>query len=154
VTVIDGTNSSAAARHLAPAPTQPPSQMMEPSSRTRSKATPTKKATGRSNGRGFTRALLYGKAQVLDLLTHGCRALFQLTSEIGQDVREQAVAVAFDGTSSTTLLVDRLSGAQLAPAKLYNESQGAAAVKAAEASDLPCHPTALEGTGVMASTSH
>ena len=37
-------------------------------------------------------------------------------------------AIAIDGTSATAMLVDRASGEVLAPAKLYNESQGADSV--------------------------
>ena len=44
-------------------------------------------------------------------------------------MRTAAAAVAFDGTSATALLLDATSGEQLAPPKLYNESQEAAVVR-------------------------
>jgi hypothetical protein len=51
------------------------------------------------------------------------RALFDLLSAVPADIKARAKKVAFDGTSGTTVLVDRLSGDILAPAKLYNEVQ-------------------------------
>jgi hypothetical protein len=58
--------------------------------------------------------------------------LFQLLAGLPQEQLGQVASIAFDGTSATALLVDRDSGALLAPAKLYNEAQGAAAVQAAK----------------------
>ena len=58
------------------------------------------------------------------------RALFSLFSELGSGVCSGVAAVAFDGTSSTALLVDEADaaalaagGAHLALPKLYNETQ-------------------------------
>ena len=44
----------------------------------------------------------------------------------------QVAAVAFDGTSSTSLLVDSTTGRVLAAPKLYDEAQGPEAVQAAK----------------------
>jgi hypothetical protein len=48
-------------------------------------------------------------------------------------------AVAFDGTSATALLLDRVSGRHLAAPKLYNEAQQPAAVAAAQVVDVQLH---------------
>jgi hypothetical protein len=42
------------------------------------------------------------------------RVLFQLVQELPSDVRQQVVSLAIDGTSATSLLVDRNTGATLA----------------------------------------
>lgn len=58
------------------------------------------------------------------------RALFSLFTELGSGACSGVAAVAFDGTSSTALLVDEadaaalaVGGAHLALPKLYNEAQ-------------------------------
>ena len=58
------------------------------------------------------------------------RALFSLFTELGSAACSGVAAVAFDGTSSTALLVDEADaaalaagGAHLALPKLYNEAQ-------------------------------
>lgn len=61
-----------------------------------------------------------------------CRVLFELLSQLPRDVAGRVQAVAIDGTSSTALLVDANTGKVLAAPKLYNETQGGAAVAAAE----------------------
>ena len=58
--------------------------------------------------------------------------LFELISSLPIDVKHEIGAVAFDGTSATSLLVDAATGRVLAPAKLYNEAQGQAAVDMAK----------------------
>lgn len=57
------------------------------------------------------------------------RSLWALLEQLPAGVRAAAAAVAIDGTSATALLLDAASGVQLAPPKLYNESQEAAVVR-------------------------
>ena len=63
--------------------------------------------------------------------------------------RARVAALAIDGTSATTLLVDARSGAVLAPPKLYNEAQGGEAVARARALAPPGH-TARAATSSLA----
>jgi sugar (pentulose or hexulose) kinase len=58
--------------------------------------------------------------------------LFDLLAAIPPELRAELASIAIDGTSATALLLDRASGHVLAPAKLYNEAQPAAAVAAAK----------------------
>lgn len=51
------------------------------------------------------------------------RALEDLIRSIPSDVLQNVRGVAFDGTSATTMLIDRASGKVLADPKLYNEVQ-------------------------------
>lgn len=60
--------------------------------------------------------------------------LFELIAALPTDVVANTHSIAIDGTSSTALLVDAATGTVLAPAKLYNEAQGPAAVAAAKVS--------------------
>ena len=60
------------------------------------------------------------------------RVLFDLIAALPPAITQQVQAVAFDGTSSTALLVDAASGRVLAAPKLYDEAQGPAAVQAAK----------------------
>lgn len=60
------------------------------------------------------------------------RALFELIAALPQDVIANIGSIAIDGTSATALLADAHTGQVLAPAKLYNEAQGEAAVTAAK----------------------
>lgn len=55
--------------------------------------------------------------------------LYALLSDLPPSTRESIASIAFDGTSATAMLVQRSTGAVLAPAKLYNESQEEAAVQ-------------------------
>lgn len=53
-----------------------------------------------------------------------CRsALWSLVSDIPPDVLGRVKAIAIDGTSATTLLIDERDGSHLATPKLYNEAQ-------------------------------
>ena len=61
-----------------------------------------------------------------------CSALFQLLRSLPAAVRARLAAIAIDGTSATTLLVDAGSGEVLAPPKMYDEMQGAEAVQRAK----------------------
>lgn len=63
-----------------------------------------------------------------------CRVLFKLIAALPATVASQVQAVAFDGTSSTALLVDASTGRVLAPPKLYDEGQGSEAMQAAKVS--------------------
>jgi sugar (pentulose or hexulose) kinase len=60
------------------------------------------------------------------------QVLFELVAALPAAVTSQVAAVAFDGTSSTSLLVDGLTGRVLAAPKLYDEPQGPEAVAAAK----------------------
>lgn len=60
--------------------------------------------------------------------------------------RQRVASLAIDGTSATTMLIDAASGRCLAPPKMYNEAQSAAAV--ARAKQL-----AAEGHTATAATS-
>lgn len=46
--------------------------------------------------------------------------------------RQRVASLAIDGTSATTLLIDAATGRCLAPPKMYNEAQSAAAVARAK----------------------
>ena len=48
------------------------------------------------------------------------------------DQVQRVQAIAIDGTSATAMLVDGANGTVIAPVKLYNEAQGAAAVTLAK----------------------
>lgn len=61
-----------------------------------------------------------------------CSTLFQLLQSLPPDVRAQVAAVAIDGTSATTLLLDAGTGEMLADAKLYNEAQSGEVVQRAK----------------------
>lgn len=58
--------------------------------------------------------------------------LFELVAALPPAVTQQVQAVAFDGTSSTAMLVDAATGRVLAAPKLYDEAQGDEAVQAAK----------------------
>lgn len=60
-------------------------------------------------------------------------ALFQLLESIPADIKSRIASVAIDGTSSTTLLLDSISGDLLQPPKMYNEAQGPAVVQRVKA---------------------
>jgi len=75
----------------------------------------------------------YGAGAAADWAGAWAAVLASLLASLPPDVRARAAAVAFDGTSATAMLVGRASGAVLAPPKLYNESQAAAAVARAKA---------------------
>lgn len=66
------------------------------------------------------------------------RALFANLEALGSGVRQRLQSVSIDGTSATTLLVDRINGRLLAAPKLYNEGQSEAAVAAVNVS-VPVH---------------
>lgn len=55
------------------------------------------------------------------------RALDAVFRNVPEDCKDQIVSLAFDGTSSTTLLVDEMGGASLESPKWYNASQNQAA---------------------------
>ncbi|KAI7842235.1 hypothetical protein COHA_004148 [Chlorella ohadii] len=61
-----------------------------------------------------------------------CSALWQLLDAVPQGQRQRVASLAIDGTSATTLLIDAASGRCLAPPKMYNEAQSAAAVARAK----------------------
>lgn len=75
-------------------------------------------------------------------------ALFRLFDELPAEQRARVSSVAIDGTSSTTLLIDGDTGRCLAPPKMYNEAQGAAAVARAKAMAPPDH-TATAPTSTL-----
>lgn len=74
--------------------------------------------------------------------------LFQLLSSLPAEVRNATASLCIDGTSATALLLDARGRRVLAPPKLYNESQSAAAVSAAAAVAPPSH-TATAGTSTL-----
>ncbi|MEW5307271.1 MAG: hypothetical protein WDW36_009678 [Sanguina aurantia] len=55
--------------------------------------------------------------------------------------RSAIASIAFDGTSATAMLVQRSTGRSLAPAKLYNESQGEQAVQRVKSIAPASHTT-------------
>lgn len=59
-------------------------------------------------------------------------ALYRLLDAVPAEQRGRIAALAIDGTSATTLLIDGSSGRCLAPPKMYNEAQGADAVARTE----------------------
>jgi hypothetical protein len=59
-------------------------------------------------------------------------ALFSLLDQVPAGVKARVGAIAIDGTSATTMLLDAESGELLAPPKLYNEAQDGAAVARAK----------------------
>lgn len=74
----------------------------------------------------------YGQGASNDWAATWEAALFELLRAMPADVRQGAASLAIDGTSATAMLVDRAAGTVLAPARLYNEAQGADAVAAAK----------------------
>lgn len=58
--------------------------------------------------------------------------LFELIAALPSAVVSQVQSVAFDGTSSTALLLDAATGRVLTAPKLYDEAQGPEAVAAAK----------------------
>jgi sugar (pentulose or hexulose) kinase len=62
------------------------------------------------------------------------QVLFSLIAALPIAVTSQVQAVAVDGTSSTSMLVDSTTGRVLAAPKLYDEAQGPEAVQAAKVS--------------------
>ncbi|GMH43604.1 hypothetical protein BSKO_11526 [Bryopsis sp. KO-2023] len=68
------------------------------------------------------------------------RALEELIQTIPDEMVANVKGVAFDGTSATTLLLDRSTGKILADPKLYNESQSTEAVEKAKGIAPPGHP--------------
>ena len=60
------------------------------------------------------------------------RALWQLLDAVPSAQRQRVASLAIDGTSATTMLIDAASGRCLAPPKMYNEAQSAAAVARAK----------------------
>ena len=67
--------------------------------------------------------------------------LSSLLLSVPTEIRQQTRAIAFDGTSATSLLVDGCSGRMLAPPKLYNEAQSASVVETVKALAPPSHTT-------------
>lgn len=65
----------------------------------------------------------------MSLMFFSCSTLYALLSDLPPSTRASVASIAFDGTSATAMLVQRSTGAVLAPAKLYNESQEDAAVQ-------------------------
>lgn len=90
----------------------------------------------------------YSQSGDADLAAVWQRVLFELVGSVPQDVRQHVAAVAIDGTSATTMLVDRNTGASLAPPKLYSEAQGADVVRQAAAMAPPAH-TATSSTAAL-----
>lgn len=90
----------------------------------------------------------YGADAEKDWASEWERVLFELLSSLPESARQQVVSLAIDGTSATTMLLDANSGDMLAPAKLYNEAQGADAVLAAKAIAPPAH-TAIASTSTL-----
>ncbi|KAK9805292.1 hypothetical protein WJX72_011497 [[Myrmecia] bisecta] len=76
------------------------------------------------------------------------RSLGELLGKLPPKVRQAIASIAIDGTSATSLLLDRQTGQVLAPAKLYNESQGGAIVKLAQAI-APASHTATASTSTF-----
>lgn len=73
-------------------------------------------------------------------------ALWQLLDAVPQAQRQRVASLAIDGTSATTMLINAATGRCLAPPKMYNEAQSAAAVARAE-------QLAPEGHAATAATS-
>ncbi|KAF6265806.1 hypothetical protein COO60DRAFT_1266157 [Scenedesmus sp. NREL 46B-D3] len=90
----------------------------------------------------------YGPEGPADWAAAWHRVLFELVAALPRDIVSNVGAVAFDGTSATAMLVDAATGQQLAPPKLYNEAQGAAAVAAAKAI-APASHTATAATSTL-----
>jgi sugar (pentulose or hexulose) kinase len=67
--------------------------------------------------------------------------LSSLLLSIPPEIRMQTQAIAFDGTSATSLLVESSSGRMLAAPKLYNEAQSPAVVEVVKALAPPSHTT-------------
>mmetsp|Transcript_4550 Transcript_4550/g.8285 ORF Transcript_4550/g.8285 Transcript_4550/m.8285 type:complete len:267 (-) Transcript_4550:808-1608(-) len=68
-------------------------------------------------------------------------ALWGLIAELPAEVAAAVRAVAVDGTSATTMLIDEVDGALLAPAKLYDEAQDATVTAIVKAMAPPQHTT-------------
>ena len=77
------------------------------------------------------------------------RALWSLLQSLDHQHRQSIRSIAIDGTSSTAILVDALSGTALAAPKLYNEAQGQQAVDLA-AQIAPQGHTATSSTSTLA----
>ena len=77
------------------------------------------------------------------------RALWSLLQSLDHQIRQSIRSIAIDGTSSTAILVDALSGASLAAPKLYNEAQAQQAVDLA-AQIAPQGHTATSSTSTLA----
>lgn len=75
---------------------------------------------------------LYQPSAAADWAAAWQQVLFELIAALPASVTSQVHAVAFDGTSSTALLVDGATGRVLCAPKLYDEAQGPAAVAAAK----------------------
>lgn len=75
---------------------------------------------------------LYQPSAAADWATAWQQVLFELIAALPAGVTSQVQAVAFDGTSSTALLVDGATGRVLCAPKLYDEAQGPEAVAAAK----------------------
>mmetsp|Transcript_13837 Transcript_13837/g.35766 ORF Transcript_13837/g.35766 Transcript_13837/m.35766 type:complete len:501 (-) Transcript_13837:39-1541(-) len=68
-------------------------------------------------------------------------ALWGLIAALPAEVVAAVKAVAIDGTSATTMLIDEKDGALLAPAKLYNEAQDTEVAARVKAIAPPQHTT-------------
>ena len=97
-----------------------------------------------------------GRVSVLPSLNHAactqadrctCRALWSILGAVSHS--ERIHSVAFDGTSSTALLVDGSSGTLLAEPKMYNEAQAPDAAEAAVRM-APAGHTASSSTSTLA----
>lgn len=75
---------------------------------------------------------LYQPSAAADWAAAWQQVLFELIAALPASVTSQVQAVAFDGTSSTALLVDGATGRVLCAPKLYDEAQWPAAVAAAK----------------------
>lgn len=75
---------------------------------------------------------LYASSASEDWAAAWQRVLFELIAALPTAVTRQVQAVAFDGTSSTSMLVDGATGRVLCAPKLYDEAQGPEAVQAAK----------------------
>ena len=67
--------------------------------------------------------------------------LANLLQSVPSIIRDETRAIAIDGTSATSLLVDASSGRILAPPKLYNEAQSSEVVRKVKDLAPPSHTT-------------
>ncbi|KAK9830925.1 hypothetical protein WJX81_006147 [Elliptochloris bilobata] len=98
---------------------------------------------------------MYGNKAAADWPAEWHRALRALLSELGREVCAGVAAAAFDGTSSTALLVNTADagavaagGAHLAAPKLYNEAQAREVVERAKAM-APAKHTATAASSTL-----
>eukprot|EP01023_Acetabularia_acetabulum_P066041 TRINITY_DN8844_c0_g1_i3.p1 TRINITY_DN8844_c0_g1~~TRINITY_DN8844_c0_g1_i3.p1 ORF type:complete len:463 (-),score=70.52 TRINITY_DN8844_c0_g1_i3:97-1485(-) len=64
-----------------------------------------------------------GYSSKIDLAQGWRIALFQLLGSIDNGMKSNIQSIAFDGTSATCMLIDKITGQILTQPKLYNESQ-------------------------------